>query len=238
MTKDNIRGVTLTAACDIWSFGAVLFTSIALIPPTFALEYQDRKAYNVNRHYSVEEWIIRYDQVARFAAFLDFDDMRYEIFTIHGFKTSQPLRSMIKNMLLDNPAQRPTVENILQNDYLVRFSDKLRESKRAEPYEYLKYINDRERKFKNTEDAFQNEKKNLNQAVRELVIQRDDDKKRLSESESKNKTLEQSLRDQESQSNSEIGKLSGELVKKDEQNSCLMKELEETRRLLREIQGI
>jgi hypothetical protein len=179
----------------------------------------------------VEEWIIRYDQVARFAAFLDYDDMRYEIFTIHGFKTSQPLRSMIKNMLLDNPAQRPTVENILQDDYLVRFSDKLRESKRAEPYEYLKYINDRERKFKNSEDAFQNEKKNLNQAVRELVIQRDDDKKRFAEAESK------------------IEKLSGELVKKEEEknvltsqlldeNSSLRNELEETRRLLRELQGI
>ena len=85
--------------------------------------------------------------------------------------------------------------------------------------------------------------------MRDLVTQRDDVKLQLSESESKYKTLDQSLRDQQANSKSEIEKLSGELVKKEEeknilksqmmdQTSILKNELEETRRLLRELQGI
>ena len=252
MSKNKIRGTNLTPACDIWSFGAVLYTSIVLIPPTFALEFQHRKQYNLNKIYSVDEWIVSHNQIAQFGAFLEFEDMRFENFTIPGVKTSQSLRSMIKNMLHDNSAQRPTVDNILQDEYLKRISEKLRESKRAEPYEYLKYSKDLESNLKITEGALQlvkNEKKNLCQVVRDLVTQRDDVKLQLSDAESKYKTLDQSLRDQQANSKSEIEKLSGELVKKEEeknilksqmmdQTSILKNELEETRRLLRELQGI
>ena len=129
MSKNKIRGTNLTPACDIWSFGAVLYTSIALIPPTFALEFQHRKQYNLNKIYSVDEWIVRHNQVAQFGAFLEFEDMRFEIFTIPGVKTSQSLRSMIKNMLHDNPDLRPTVDNILQDVYLNGFSEKLQNPK-------------------------------------------------------------------------------------------------------------